>query len=404
MNDIRKELRVEIESPYFDEAYARALADPTVPDWLTEEHLCFLSKECGILPHSFDLLLEARRILVGEPALCLLTKTVYHILAKRKKYSESFTAFSIPEPSSEEKRIAYELFAAFPVLAHARITWEELLARGVDRDVATDSLLWTDTFLKEAEEKHGRPCYPKEYFAAYSVGIYVDSLIVGRLRFQIGENYERPVRVFKNKSGAFRALMDKTLLHSSGHVFGSYGCEDETDAYPANLTETVDAYEGHAVNPETGLAEHVRTRLSKSEWTPVFTSGDTVLRVHIPGGKKLDHDACIASYARAKELFGRCYPEYHFGAFMIGCWMLSPVLREILPPTSNIVAFASDYTVFPIQNNALDAFGYVFGIHPASPSEIDLSALPEDNSIRRGIKAKSMEGKYVHQFGGFMEY
>ena len=36
MSDIRKDLNITLESPYFDKAYAKALASPDVPEWLTE--------------------------------------------------------------------------------------------------------------------------------------------------------------------------------------------------------------------------------------------------------------------------------------------------------------------------------------------------------------------------------
>ncbi|MBE6656766.1 MAG: hypothetical protein E7609_07910 [Ruminococcaceae bacterium] len=125
------------------------------------------------------------------------------------------------------------------------------------------------------------------------------------------------------------------------------------------------------------------------------------MKVHIPAGGKMDPAVIEDSYKRAKEIFARCYPEYNFTCFLLVCWMLSLVLKEILPPTSNIVSFAKDYTVFPFKNNALDAFLYVFNINGKTIPEIDIAALPEDNSLQRGIKQKALEGKLVYQFGGY---
>ncbi len=82
--------------------------------------------------------------------------------------------------------------------------------------------------------------------------------------------------------------------------------------------------------------------------------------------------------------------------------MLSPELKDILSPESNIIAFQKNYTIYPIQNNALDAFLYVYGIEKPSVSDITIDDLPEDNSMRQGVKQKSLEGKYVYQFGGYM--
>ena len=133
----------------------------------------------------------------------------------------------------------------------------------------------------------------------------------------------------------------------------------------------------------------------------MFVSGGHALSVHIPGGGSITPELVADSYVRAKEIFTRCYPEYNFSCMLLNCWMLSPTLKEILAPTSNILSFASGYTVFPIQNDAKDAFLYVFKISGKEIPEIDLASLPEKNSLQRGVKQKSLEGKLIYQFGGY---
>lgn len=402
MTDIRKTLCMTLESPYYDHAYEKALSEDALPEWLTEEYVCALADEFGILRGTRDVALQVLPHVVCVPELCLMAKTIYHILDTRKKYSEAFTALSFPTaPEGTENAVGYDCFVVFPVLAHAKKTWDELVARGVDKDVAADSVSWTDSFFAEATKDCGKPCYPKGYFAAYGVGIYVDSLIVGRLRFEICEHAKATVRIFQNTKGETLPIMDNTRIHPSGHVLGTYGAEDDTFAYEADFKETDDGYEGYTVDATTRLVVKERVKLPKNEWKQVFQPGDTVMKVHIPRGGSMTPAAVADSYARAKEIFTRCYPEYHVTSYRIGCWMLSPVLKEILSPTSNIVAFAEDFTVFPIENNARDAFLYVFGIKGKTIPEIDFASLPEENSMQRGIKKKALEGELVYQFGGY---
>ena len=402
MADIRELLDIKLESPYFDEAYAKALADPELPYFLTEEYIHTLNDICHVLPTTYEMVLEALPHVVAVPELCLLAKTLYYILATRKKYPGAFIAFSLPKaPQDSKHTVGYDTVAFFPVLAHIKCSWDELVARGVGEDVATSSHIWMNNFFFEATQKYGKICFPKEYFAAYGVGIYVTTLIIGRLRFEPKKDVTRPVRIFRNKKGEYLPLMDNTLIHESGHIFGTYECEDESVCYPADFKEAADAYEGYTVDPVTRLVVRERIRLSKSEWTPVFKSGDTALCVHIPNGGGLTPEAVADSYMRAKEIFERCYPEYKFTCLLLNCWMLSPLLGEILPPTSNILAFASGYTVFPIKNDAKDAFLYVFQISGTPIPEIDIAALPENNSLQRGVKEKAREGKLVCQFGGY---
>ena len=268
----------------------------------------------------------------------------------------------------------------------------------------TDSLQWADSLFTSDSEKAGKPVFSAEMFRNYGVAIYINSLIIGRLRFEIYESSNRPARIFTNSDGELCVLMDNVILHNSGHILGSYMCTDEDGAYNANFTETDISYEGYTVDKETRLAEKHRTVLSKKDWRPVYLPGDAAIKVHIPYGGKLDKASCEESFSRAREIFSRCFPEIKFKCFLICCWMLSPELKDILPNESNIIAFQNSFTVFPAKSSASDAFLYVFGIEAQSVSDIDTRELPEKNTLMRGIKEKALRGKFIHQFNGFIPW
>ena len=403
MQDIREKLNIKIESPYWDEAYKKALSEPEVPDWLTEGFIKKLNEEYDVVPKSYNILLEALPYVLAVPELCLLCKTLYYILMSKKSYSKAFSCFEFPKaPEGTENTLGYDCFSIFPILAHLPFSRDELKARGIDDITCRDSLRWVDAYFEGTSTKSGKIAFAEDSFPLYSLAIYVYNLYLGRLRFEIHENSVRPMRMFKNKQGEFCPLADNVMIHASGHILGSFSCEDEAGAYPADFVETEDAYEGYTVDQATRLYKKERVRLLKSEWEQVFASGDTVVKVHIPYGGKMTKEMCEESFKRARDIFNRCYPEYNFACFQIGCWMLSPELCDILSPESNIIAFRNNFTVYPIENNAMDAFLYVYGITSGKASDVDLEALPEDNSMRRGVKQKSLEGNFVHQFGGFM--
>ncbi|MBR7164531.1 MAG: hypothetical protein IKD21_06140 [Clostridia bacterium] len=402
MKDVRKQLGIQIESPFWDEAYQKALLEPMVPEWMTEGYVRRLHEECGIFPENLEVIVSAISYVARVPELCLLAKTMYHILATKQKFEKAFSAFELPvAPAGTENTIGYDCFSVFPILAHLRPTWDEFQNRGVGKSVLTDSLHWVDSLFTDSSKKAGKPAFTADYFRLYGVSIYTNHLTIGRLRFEIYENSSCPARIFANHDGDFCILMDHVMLHKSGQILGSYACVDEDGAYAADFLETEDFYEGYAVDKGTCLAQNVRTALPKKDWLPVYASGDHVIRVHIPYGGKLDKTACEASYQKARELFGRCYPEINFTGFLICCWMLSPVLKRILPPTSNIVAFQEQYHIFPSKSSAADAFLYVFGIEETPVSAISLSELPEENALMCGVKEESLQGNYIHQFNGF---
>ena len=84
--------------------------------------------------------------------------------------------------------------------------------------------------------------------------------------------------------------------------------------------------------------------------------------------------------------------------------MLSPELCDILKPESNIISFRNKYNIYPVKSTALDALMYVYNFRGNSPDELDFEKLPEDNTLRRGVKQKMLEGKFVHEFGGFFPW
>lgn len=65
-----------------------------------------------------------------------------------------------------------------------------------------------------------------------------------------------------------------------------------------------------------------------------FPKGTEYLYVHIPAGGSLLHEACLYSFQWADSFFNS---KYKF--FFCKSWLLSPVLKEILPPESNILRF-----------------------------------------------------------------
>ncbi len=405
MTDIRKILNVDIESPYWDEAYEKALKQPEVPEWLTEKYFRDLHEETGLLPDVLETLVSALPYVLEVPELVLYAKTLYNIFGLKKSSSAAFSKFEqIKAPEGTENPIGYDLLLAFPIFAHLRPSWEELRGRGVEADIAQKSLIWANDILNDVIKVEGKPSTSMYFFNVHRVCIYVSQLFIERLRFELHENSSRPAKVFQNRDGKLAALMCNTTIHKSGYILGSGNYTDEEGSYDADFVETETTYEGYAVSDETHVAEKTRTVLSKSEWTPVFVPGDTVLKVHISPGPGFTKEACDASFARARELFTRCYPEYDFKGFVTCCWMLSPVLREILKPESNIISFQNRFKVFPAENAALDVYQYVYKLHPKSIDEVDFENLPEDNTMQRGVKQKGLEGKFVHQCNGFIPF
>lgn len=94
--------------------------------------------------------------------------------------------------------------------------------------------------------------------------------------------------------------------------------------------------------------------------------GDTLANMHIPANGPLDIDACKASLEKAREVLPPIFGK--FNAFFCESWLLNPVYRKYLPPTSNIIRFQNLGTVFPDNNSRdRDAINRVFRFYHEDP-------------------------------------
>ena len=118
-------------------------------------------------------------------------------------------------------------------------------------------------------------------------------------------------------------------------------------------------------------------------------AGQKVINVHIPSNEKipLSKEECDRSYRMAADHFA---PELEGGqiVFMCGSWLLFEGMKNFLPADSNILRFASEYTIAE-RSESIDDLWRIFyreNSH-ASPHE-----LPEDTAMMRGYKALLIEG------------
>ncbi len=124
------------------------------------------------------------------------------------------------------------------------------------------------------------------------------------------------------------------------------------------------------------------------ETTP---SGEMDLEVHIPQGEPLNTEACLESFARAKEFFAAHYPEMKFDYFVCQSWLLSPHLANFLPETANTVKFMRLWTVYELlenQSNAITSRVFRMGMKREELTE----DTPAVTSMQKNLKAYLLAG------------
>lgn len=130
--------------------------------------------------------------------------------------------------------------------------------------------------------------------------------------------------------------------------------------------------------------------------TAVFDDGETVpegtecLNFHIPSsGEPLADEARYDSYRRAFFFFDKLRKNGRT-VFICHSWLLFPDNREFLPPRSNILRFANDFTfVEREEQTEFEDAWRIFGAAAEGPAE----DLPEETSLQRSVKERLVKGR-----------
>lgn len=129
-------------------------------------------------------------------------------------------------------------------------------------------------------------------------------------------------------------------------------------------------------------------------------AGTTVFSVHIPRTMTpLDRDSVQAAY-RAADLFFRSRGVCEHTVFVCSSWLLFPRHSEILKPTSNILAFAADYTL--TASGEHEGYHDLWRLFDCRFTTVD--ALPTDTSIRRAYADLIRRGEKTGWGKGFILY
>jgi len=115
--------------------------------------------------------------------------------------------------------------------------------------------------------------------------------------------------------------------------------------------------------------------------------GAPFLDVHIPEAGPLDPAACDRSFADAAAFMAHHFPADDAGWFGCASWLLDPVLAEILPPGSNIVAFQSRFRITHVEDDwPSGVFEFVFDRPDLDTlGDVDLELLDPTTSLQQAV-------------------
>lgn len=139
-------------------------------------------------------------------------------------------------------------------------------------------------------------------------------------------------------------------------------------------------------------------RLGALEYELTEYRGEKALSVHIPSDADLS-EMSVAQSLRAARIFTAAhFPAYAHARFFCESWLLSPALRELLPPSSRILRFAA---LFDVAETNEDDTGYVRWVYKVP--DVRPEKFCEHTSLQRSIKKYVLSGGKIGDATGVLK-
>lgn len=138
-------------------------------------------------------------------------------------------------------------------------------------------------------------------------------------------------------------------------------------------------------------------RIGQLEYELASLNGEAVVSLHIPTDVDLRPEVLRPSVKAGLAELYRIFPEYKEKKVYCHTWLLSPLLKELLPEGSNILQFQKLFDIRPEGVPGKDVLLWVFK-NPRLPPE----EYPENTSLQRKLKRFFLEGGQFFEGVGYL--
>ena len=135
-------------------------------------------------------------------------------------------------------------------------------------------------------------------------------------------------------------------------------------------------------------------RLGELEYELLQNGDEKSVALHIPSDCRLEGFLLNASLDRAKAFLAEYFPEWQNAPVTCESWLLSPALKELLPPDSRILRFQQAFDLTPGTEDEREAvLQWIYHLAPPQQQNVSLSTLPEDTALQKSMKRYLLSGK-----------
>lgn len=357
--------------------------------FLKREYILALQKKTNAYPRLVALLCEQAERLLADADAALYALFVCRAMQQRELFCKCLADIDFPV-----KR--HPLLAFFSFLPAIDELWEFLAAKGIPQDVAVATVQQFEACVYVFEERFDYLGMNKRYFDHMQGYVDHKFLNAGRLRYEIIDLHH--LFVIEHKKDGRRVLFLQDAEMNAAGLYQGTPPEDGAPGFLAYFKETQAYFEGTPVQ-ENGRCAPTCARFDKNEWRLILQPGDCCISVHIPAPGPLTKELCDESYALARKLFAKHYPEIAPKAFHCHSWMMAPELAEVMKPTSKVLEFQRPYLKYPAHTKGDDVLNFVFKLRFTSYAD-----LPEETSLQRALKARYLAGGYLYEYCGIIPF
>lgn len=225
-------------------------------------------------------------------------------------------------------------------------------------------------------------------FAWLAMRLFTVTVIrFGRLEYNKCKLFPDVMVLRNRKTGENKVVLTQEYELNKAGLFTAPG---EENAAKTTFNESEDGtVTANCVSPD-GIVSLEAVRFDAEEWEISIRPGDDVIYMHIPEVGPLKIEDVCKSLAEVKEFYDKYYPDYHGKAIVSHSWLFDPVLKELLPESSNLIQYQKTGLLIP-QKGPSDAVRRVLG-QVAVDKGID--AVEWKSSLQKSL------GKYLAN-GGF---
>lgn len=140
-------------------------------------------------------------------------------------------------------------------------------------------------------------------------------------------------------------------------------------------------------------------RIGQLEYEFNKHEGENAIAIHIPSDVNLTKGAVDHSLEQAGIFFQTYYKDYEYKGYTCDSWLLSPVLRSLLPEKSNILSFQKRFDIIQENKEDREYIEWLFQV----PADTDYEALPVETGLQRNVRELLLNGGAVGCAYGVMK-